>query len=51
MPDQDDSDKKGEANNPPDFGRSTRRTFLGRLGTAGLLATAARLPRRSGNFP
>jgi xanthine dehydrogenase YagT iron-sulfur-binding subunit len=35
-----DQDEKGEANNPAGFGRSTRRTFLSRLGTASLLATA-----------
>jgi xanthine dehydrogenase YagT iron-sulfur-binding subunit len=40
MPDHDESDEKVEANNPLAFGRSTRRTFLSRLGTAGLLATA-----------
>jgi xanthine dehydrogenase YagT iron-sulfur-binding subunit len=40
MPDHDESDERVEADKPLEFGRSTRRTFLSRLGTAGLLATA-----------
>jgi xanthine dehydrogenase YagT iron-sulfur-binding subunit len=40
MPDQDESDERVEADKPLKFGRSTRRTFLSRLGTASLLATA-----------
>lgn len=40
MPDHDESDESGEADKPLEFGRSTRRAFLSRLGTAGLLATA-----------
>jgi xanthine dehydrogenase YagT iron-sulfur-binding subunit len=39
MPDQDASQERTD--NPLEFGRSTRRKFLSRLGTAGLLATAA----------
>ena len=35
-----DQDEKGGANHPAGLGRSTRRTFLSRLGTASLLATA-----------
>ena len=50
MSDQDDSDKKGEANNPPDLARSTRRAFLGRLGTAGCWQPRALSPRPWGNF-
>jgi xanthine dehydrogenase YagT iron-sulfur-binding subunit len=40
MSDQSESDKKPEPDTPPGFARSTRRTFLSRLGTVGLLATA-----------
>jgi xanthine dehydrogenase YagT iron-sulfur-binding subunit len=40
MSDQDDTPEKSEAKTRSEFGRSTRRTFLSRLGTAGLLATA-----------
>jgi xanthine dehydrogenase YagT iron-sulfur-binding subunit len=40
MSDQDDTPEKPEADTRSEFGRSTRRTFLSRLGTAGLLATA-----------
>lgn len=40
MSDQSESDKKSEQGTPPGFARSTRRTFLSRLGTVGLLATA-----------
>jgi xanthine dehydrogenase YagT iron-sulfur-binding subunit len=40
MADQDDTPEKPEAGTRSEFGRSTRRTFLSRLGTAGLLATA-----------
>src|ERR1700730_1192504 len=40
MPDHKESDERVEANNPLGFGRSTRRTFLSRLGTVGVLATA-----------
>ncbi|MEY2579680.1 MAG: xanthine dehydrogenase YagT iron-sulfur-binding subunit [Verrucomicrobiota bacterium] len=51
MSDQDDSHKKDEANNPSALGRSTRRTFLGRLGTAGLLATAGPVTTAFGQLP
>ena len=40
MSDQSESDKKPEPDTAPGFARSTRRTFLSRLGTVGLLATA-----------
>jgi xanthine dehydrogenase YagT iron-sulfur-binding subunit len=40
MSDQDANDKPLQGSNPSELGRSTRRTFLSRLGTAGLLATA-----------
>jgi xanthine dehydrogenase YagT iron-sulfur-binding subunit len=40
MPDHDESNGRVEADKPLEFGRSTRRAFLSRLGTAGLLATA-----------
>jgi len=40
MSDQSESGKNPEPVTPPGFARSTRRTFLSRLGTVGLLATA-----------
>ena len=40
MSDKKDGDKRPEADARLEFGRSTRRTFLSRLGTASLLATA-----------
>src|SRR5256885_15398935 len=40
MSDQDANDEPLQGSNPLEFGQSTRRTFLSRLGTAGLLATA-----------
>jgi len=40
MSDQDETPEKSEADTQSELGRSTRRTFLSRLGTAGLLATA-----------
>jgi xanthine dehydrogenase YagT iron-sulfur-binding subunit len=40
MSDQGASEERVGANDPLNFGRSTRRTFLSRLGTVGLLATA-----------
>jgi xanthine dehydrogenase YagT iron-sulfur-binding subunit len=49
MPDQDASQES--ADNPPQFGRSTRRKFLSRLGTAGLLATAAPVTTAFGQLP
>jgi xanthine dehydrogenase YagT iron-sulfur-binding subunit len=39
MSDQNESDEKPEAESGSEFGRSTRRTFLSRLGMASLLAT------------
>ena len=41
MSGQSESDEKPEAEKRPEFGRSTRRTFLSRLGMASLVATAA----------
>ena len=41
MSHQSESDEKPEAEKGPEFGSSTRRTFLSRLGMASLLATAA----------
>jgi xanthine dehydrogenase YagT iron-sulfur-binding subunit len=49
MSDQDASEEREE--NPPEFGRSTRRKFLSRLGTAGLLATAAPVTSAFGQLP
>jgi len=40
MANQDETPKRPEADDRFDFGRTTRRTFLSRLGTASLLATA-----------
>src|SRR6266487_6726226 len=40
MSDQDERDEKPEVENRSEFGKSTRRTFLSRLGMASLLATA-----------
>lgn len=39
MSDHDDTSNKTEADTPTGFGRSTRRTFLSRMGLASLLAT------------
>jgi xanthine dehydrogenase YagT iron-sulfur-binding subunit len=41
MSDQDDTPERLEAKTRPEFGRSTRRTFISRLGMAGLVATTA----------
>jgi xanthine dehydrogenase YagT iron-sulfur-binding subunit len=41
MSDRSETNEKPEAERRPEFGRSTRRTFLSRLGMASLLATAA----------
>jgi xanthine dehydrogenase YagT iron-sulfur-binding subunit len=41
MSDQSESDKKPEAESRFEFGKSSRRTFLSRLGMASLVATAA----------
>jgi xanthine dehydrogenase YagT iron-sulfur-binding subunit len=49
MPDQDASQEG--ADNPPEFARSTRRKFLSRLGTAGLLATAGPVTTAFGQLP
>lgn len=43
MSDPKERDEKSETNPPPEFGRSTRRRFLSRLGTAGLFASAGSL--------
>ncbi len=40
MSDQDDTSDRGETDTRSEFGRSTRRTFLSRMGLASLLATA-----------
>jgi xanthine dehydrogenase YagT iron-sulfur-binding subunit len=40
MSSQNESDKKPEIKSRPEFGKSTRRTFLSRLGMASLLASA-----------
>ena len=51
MSDQSESDEKSEAERPFQFGQSTRRAFLSRLGRASLLATAGpvvTLAQRSG---
>jgi hypothetical protein len=39
MSDQNESDEKPEVESRCEFGKSTRRTFLSRLGMASLLAT------------
>lgn len=53
MSDQIERDEKPEVENRSEFGKSTRRTFLSRLGMASLLATAGpavtTLGQRSGN--
>jgi xanthine dehydrogenase YagT iron-sulfur-binding subunit len=41
MADRSESDEKAAAEKRGEFGKSTRRTFLSRLGMAGLVATAA----------
>jgi xanthine dehydrogenase YagT iron-sulfur-binding subunit len=40
MSDPLETDGKSETNRPSEFGKSTRRTFLSRLGTAGLVVSA-----------
>jgi xanthine dehydrogenase YagT iron-sulfur-binding subunit len=49
MRDQDASEERPDT--PLEFGRSTRRKFLSRLGTAGLLATAGPVTTAFGQFP
>jgi xanthine dehydrogenase YagT iron-sulfur-binding subunit len=49
MPDQDASEERRDS--PLEFGRSTRRKFLSRLGTAGLLATAGPVTTAFGQLP
>ena len=49
MPDQDANQERPD--NPLEFGRSTRRKFLSRLGTAGLLATAGPVTTAFGQLP
>jgi xanthine dehydrogenase YagT iron-sulfur-binding subunit len=43
MSDRSERDEKPEAASRAEFGKSTRRTFISRLGMAGLLATTARV--------
>src|SRR5438105_14026339 len=43
MSDRSERDEKPEAVRRYEFGKSTRRTFISRLGMAGLLATTARV--------
>jgi xanthine dehydrogenase YagT iron-sulfur-binding subunit len=43
MSDRSEPDEKPEAASRAEFGKSTRRTFISRLGMAGLLATTARV--------
>ena len=43
MSDRSERDEKPEAASGAEFGKSTRRTFISRLGMAGLLATTARV--------
>jgi xanthine dehydrogenase YagT iron-sulfur-binding subunit len=43
MSDRSERDEKPEAASRHEFGKSTRRTFISRLGMAGLLATTARV--------
>jgi xanthine dehydrogenase YagT iron-sulfur-binding subunit len=43
MSDRSERDEKPEAASSAEFGKSTRRTFISRLGMAGLLATTARV--------
>lgn len=49
MPDQDANQERPD--DPLEFGRSTRRKFLSRLGTAGLLATAGPVTTAFGQLP
>jgi xanthine dehydrogenase YagT iron-sulfur-binding subunit len=49
MPDHDANQERPD--NPLEFGRSTRRKFLSRLGTAGLLATAGPVTTAFGQLP
>jgi xanthine dehydrogenase YagT iron-sulfur-binding subunit len=49
MPDQDASQERPDK--PLELGRSTRRKFLSRLGTAGLLATAGPVTTAFGQLP
>jgi xanthine dehydrogenase YagT iron-sulfur-binding subunit len=51
MSDQDDTSEKPEADTRSEFARSTRRTFLSRLGTAGLLATTGPVTTAFGQLP
>ena len=51
MSDQDDTSEKPEADSRSELARSTRRTFLSRLGTAGLLATAGPVTTAFGQLP
>src|SRR5438105_4602212 len=51
MADQSESDEKPEMESRSEFGRSTRRTFLSRLGMASLLATTAPVVTSLGQRP
>jgi len=51
MSDRSERDQKPEAVRRYEFGKSTRRTFISRLGMAGLLATTARVTTAFGNLP
>jgi xanthine dehydrogenase YagT iron-sulfur-binding subunit len=48
MSDQNERDEKPEAASHSEFGKSTRRTFLSRLGMASLLTSAASIPTAFG---
>ena len=51
MSDQDDTSENPEADKRSELARSTRRTFLSRLGTAGLLATTGPVTTAFGQLP
>jgi hypothetical protein len=51
MSNQDETPERPEADTRLEFGQSTRRTFLTRVGMASLLAPRAMLLQRSGNVP
>ena len=51
MSERSDTNEKQEAERSPEFGRSTRRTFLSRLGMASLLATTAPVVTSLGQRP
>jgi hypothetical protein len=51
MPDEDASNERHDRDNRLVFGQSTRRTFLSRLGMAGLLTRQDLLLQHSRNVP